>query len=98
MTRDDITAKVREIFAKEFGADLLEKFGDHPKPFESMVAEAGNPGATQLLDSLDHVEFVMALEDGFGIQIEDGSGALIRNLEDAINAVDTRLNQPVSAN
>ncbi len=95
MTKDEIKAKVHEVFEREFGADLLAKFVDAPEPFKSLAEAKGDFGATQILDSLDHVEFIMAIEEEFGIEIDDVSAQLVRSLEDCVNTVDTRLSRPL---
>ncbi len=35
-------------------------------------------------DSLDKVELILALEDHFGLKIEDGDADLIKTVEDAV--------------
>ena len=47
-------------------------------------------------DSLDTVELIMALEEGFDIEIEDETAADIGTVQDAVNfieAVETRITQ-----
>lgn len=53
--------RVRAVFQENFGIERLERFGNDAVPFTDYPDHA--PGAD--LDSLDHVEFVMALEDAF---------------------------------
>ena len=91
MNRDEIAEKVKEIFAGEFGQAALDRLEKDPKPFKSTLEVRR---ALQDLDSLDHVEFIMAVEDHFKISIDDASAALIHTLDDAVNAVETRLLQP----
>lgn len=92
MNRDQIEADVKKIFTEQFGVDALERLAEHPAPFKP--ASEANRFADDL-DSLDHVEFVMALEDHFQIEIDDVSGVLIKTLEDAVNTVDTRISKPL---
>lgn len=94
MNRDEITDQVKQVFVKEFGEDALARLERDPKPFKR-ANEASH--FVQDLDSLDHVEFIMAVEDHFKISIDDLSAAGIHTLDDAVNAVETRLKQPVLA-
>lgn len=91
MNRDEIAAQVKKVFISEFGEAALERLEKDPKPFKSTIEVRR---ALQDLDSLDHVEFIMAIEDHFKIDIDDVSAALIQTLDDAVNAVETRLPQP----
>lgn len=95
MTKEEIQAGVQDVFVGTFGEDAWEKFREHPKPFVSLVEAGGDPDATEFLDSLDQMEFVLALEDRFNIRIDDVSAQLIRNVEAAVNAVQTRTGKPL---
>jgi acyl carrier protein len=52
-----------------------------------------NPGApwSQLSDSLEVVEFVMAIEESFGIELPDEEVEAMKCLDDLIRAVERRL-------
>ena len=91
ITKEDIAAGVKEIFAEEFGADLLAK----AEGGDDLFKPAG--AADRLkndLDSLDKVDFIMAVEDSFDITISDVEAELCRSLEDVVNTVDTHLSKP----
>lgn len=92
MTRDQIEAQVKDIFIKNFGEEALERLTTHPAPFR---AHDDPDRRMNDLDSLDHVEFILAIEDHFNIEIDDVSAALVKTLTDAVNAVDTRLSRPL---
>lgn len=92
MTREEIEADVRMLFKESFGPEALARLEREPAPFKP--ASEANRFADDL-DSLDHVEFIMALEDHFKVEIDDVSAALIKTLEDAVNTVDTRISRPL---
>ncbi len=94
MTRDQITDEVKKIFTEQFGEDAAKRLDTEPEPFKP--AGEANRFADDL-DSLDHVEFIMALEDHFKIEIDDVTAALVKTLDDAVNVVETRTTQPVHA-
>lgn len=75
MTRDQITAEVKMIFTEQFGEDAAKRLDSEPAPFKP--AGEANRFADDL-DSLDHVEFIMALEDHFKIEIDDVTAALVK--------------------
>lgn len=92
MKREEIEAGVKTVFKDQFGEDAVARLEQHPAPFKP--AGEANRFADDL-DSLDHVEFIMGLEDHFRVEIDDVSAALIKTLEDAVNAIDTRLSRPL---
>lgn len=87
----DIKQRVEKIFEECFGTASLEKFRDHPKPFTTHVESAGNPGASELLDSLDHVEFTMALEEAFGVTIPDDQADKLMSLSDVVTYLEASI-------
>lgn len=93
MTKDEIEAGVKHVFVEQFGEEAWTKFRNDPEPFKSMLNPA-NVGVSEVLDSLDQIEFVMALEEHFHVEIDDVSMALIKTVDDAINTVDTRISRP----
>lgn len=91
MTKDEIRDDVKKLFIERFGEDIFARLENEPEPFKPAAA------ANRLvddLDSLDHVEFIMTIEDHFSIEIDDVSAQLIRTIDDAVNAVHTRLSNP----
>lgn len=80
--------RVRAAFQECFGSERLERFGDDAIPFTVFPDHAR--GAD--LDSLDHVEFVMALEDAFpGLRIPDDAAENITTLATAAALVEELL-------
>lgn len=74
--------------------------------FGTAIAQKAQPdallGADLTLDSLDLIELTMAIEDEFGIRIEDDAEALLKHetkVADVVNHVDAMLGnaQPAGA-
>jgi len=84
MATNDIKQRVEKVFQECFGSESLEKFRDHPKPFTTHAEAADNPGASNLLDSLDLIEFVMALEEEFSVEIPDDQTEKLASLADVV--------------
>ena len=74
--------KVRQIIVEQLGVDEAEV-----TPTASFIDDLG-------ADSLDTVELVMALEEGFGIEIPDEDAEKITTVKDAINYIEAH--QPKS--
>ena len=45
-------------------------------------------------DSLDAVEFIMALEEKFGIEIPDDDAEKMQTVDDAIKYIENKMNNP----
>ena len=71
----EIEIKIKKIIAKELGVPESAV-----KNESAFVADLG-------ADSLDAVELVMALEDGFGIEIEDEAAEKITTVQAAIDYI-----------
>ena len=71
--------KVRTIIVEQLGVDEGEV-----TPTASFIDDLG-------ADSLDIVELVMALEEGFGIEIPDEDAEKITTVKDAIGYIETHL-------
>ena len=71
--------KVRQIIVEQLGVDEAEV-----TPTASFIDDLG-------ADSLDTVELVMALEEGFGIEIPDEDAEKITTVKDAIGYIEARL-------
>ena len=74
--------KVKQIIVEQLGVDEAEV-----TPTASFIDDLG-------ADSLDTVELVMALEEGFGIEIPDEDAEKITTVRDAINYIEAH--QPKS--
>ncbi|MBC3255993.1 acyl carrier protein [Pseudomonas paralactis] len=69
----DIEQRVRKIVSEQLGIDVAQ--------VRNEASLVGGLGA----DSLDSVEFIMALEDEFGLEIPDEVSEKITTVQDAIN-------------
>jgi acyl carrier protein len=72
----EIVEKVKQIIAEQLGVDENDI-----SPSSSFVDDLG-------ADSLDTVELVMALEEGFSIEIPDEDAEKIRTVNDAMEYID----------
>ena len=75
----DLEERVRDIIVEELGVER-EKLTDDASFMEDLGA-----------DSLDTVELVMALEEGFGMEIPDEDAEKITTVKDAINYIEAHL-------
>ena len=71
--------KVRELIAQEFSID--------PSKIEMETKLAEDLGA----DSLDAVELIMALEDEFGIEVDDDAAQNAKTIGDLVNYIDSKI-------
>ena len=71
--------KLKEIIANQFGIDTDELSED-----TDIVADLG-------ADSLDVVEMMMALEEEFGITIEDEKIAELKTIGDVVDCVESMI-------
>ena len=71
--------KVKQIIVEQLGVDETEV-----TPTASFIDDLG-------ADSLDTVELVMALEEGFGMEIPDEDAEKITTVKDAINYIEGHL-------
>ena len=76
---NEILNKVRTIVAEQLALE------------ESQVRPDANFSTELGADSLDVVELVMALEEGFGIEIEDEAAEKISTVEEAAMFINTKL-------
>jgi acyl carrier protein len=74
---DDIETKVREIIIEQLGVDAAQV-----KTEASFVNDLG-------ADSLDTVEFVMALEEAFDMEIPDEEAEKIQTVGQAVSYIQT---------
>lgn len=91
MTKEDVKRTVTKVFVEHFGEEQLQRLEKEPKMFESAGTGFLNSG----LDSLDKIEFVMALEEEFTIDIDDALLTTVHTLDDAVNAVHTLVSDPL---
>jgi len=71
--------KVNQIIVEQLGVDESEV-----TPTASFIDDLG-------ADSLDTVELVMALEEGFGMEIPDEDAEKITTVKDAINYIESHM-------
>jgi acyl carrier protein len=71
--------KVKQIIVEQLGVDETEV-----TPTASFIDDLG-------ADSLDTVELVMALEEGFGMEIPDEDAEKITTVKDAISYIEGHL-------
>lgn len=71
--------KVKQIIVEQLGVDEAEV-----TPTASFIDDLG-------ADSLDTVELVMALEEGFGIEIPDEDAEKITTVKDALAYIESHL-------
>ena len=69
--------KVKQIIVEQLGVDESEV-----TPTASFIDDLG-------ADSLDTVKLVMALEEGFGMEIPDEDAEKITTVKDAINYIES---------
>jgi acyl carrier protein len=74
-----VEAKVREIIVEQLSVDESEV-----TPTASFIDDLG-------ADSLDTVELVMALEEGFSIEIPDDAAEKITTVKEAIDYIEAHL-------
>lgn len=74
-----VEEKVRQIIVEQLGVDESEV-----TPTASFIDDLG-------ADSLDTVELVMALEEGFGMEIPDEDAEKITTVKDAINYIEVHM-------
>lgn len=75
------TETMIDIIANQLGVDK-----EKVVPAASFVDDLG-------ADSLDQVELIMAMEDGFGIEIPDEDAEKLKIVQDAIQYVEKHQNQ-----
>ena len=74
-----IEDRIREIIVDQLGVPSREVV-----PEASFIDDLG-------ADSLDIVEFVMAIEEAFDLEIPDDDAGKIQTIQDAISYVDERI-------
>ena len=71
----DIEAKIRRIVSEQMGVE--------ESTLKNEMAFVADLGA----DSLDTVEIIMALEEEFGIEIDDAEAEKIETIQSAIDSI-----------
>lgn len=79
MTQETVFSRIQKTLVQQLNVNA-----DEVTPQAELMRDLG-------ADSLDHVECVMALEEEFGIEIDDDEAEKIRTVQDAINSVEKRL-------
>lgn len=69
MQQPTILDRIRAVFAEFYGPATLIEVGNDTQIWEEVPARAAFP--PRMMDAIDHLEFVMALEDEFHITIPD---------------------------
>jgi len=69
MEKMQIKEKVKEIMAKVFNVEL------------SSIGDDASPDTIENWDSLRHMNFIISLEEGFGVEIGDEQITQMLNLE-----------------
>jgi hypothetical protein len=82
MNRDEITAVVHQVFEANFGKDALDSAKNSADVFKMGPGVMRSPSD---LDSLDRLEFVMALEDALDVEIPEEHIFSINSLEIAVD-------------
>ena len=77
-----VEEKVKQIIVEQLGVDEAEV-----TPTASFIDDLG-------ADSLDTVELVMALEEGFGMEIPDEDAEKIATVKDAISYIEGHMPKP----
>ena len=81
MTNEEIFDKVRKIIVEQLGVSLEQVNNE-----ATFNADLG-------ADSLDVVEFIMALEEAFDIEIPDEEAEKLKNVGDVVSYIDSQLNK-----
>ena len=71
-------------------AVIVEQLGVKPDEVKPTASFRDDFGA----DSLDAVEFIMALEEKFGIEIPDDDAEKMQTVDDAIKYIENKMNNP----
>jgi acyl carrier protein len=79
MTSEEIFEKVRQIVAKQLCLD------------EAQVSIDSNLSTELGADSLDVVELVMSLEEGFDIEIPEEAASEISTVAEAVSFIESKL-------
>ncbi|MET0373989.1 MAG: phosphopantetheine-binding protein [Rhizorhabdus sp.] len=79
MATNDIKRRVEKVFTECFGSEKLEQCRDLETAFNSHPQDAAIAGS-DILDSLDQVEFIMALEDEFKTSIPDEKASELKSI------------------
>jgi acyl carrier protein len=84
--------RVRALFEEHAGPAALAEFGNDGSPWKTQAeVKSLGIGATDYLDSLDRAEFVMELEEEFGIDLPDSIAVHLTSLQDIADHLDVLL-------
>lgn len=96
---DEQTTKgrIRAIMEEHFGPGRTQGIGDDDQPWKEdeakrsarSAAGQSHAGASEELDSLDKVEFIMAVEEEFGVEIPDEMVTHLHSINDVAGHVDS---------
>ena len=78
MTNEELTARVQKAFGRVFGAQV---------PFERSLSRLNEPRWT----SLKHVEFIIALEQEFGLRFDGADATDMTSVDIVLGLVRQRL-------
>ncbi len=78
MNRAEITDKIKEMIQEGLGVDQVELSADLQKDYE--------------IDSIGVMDFIMTVEEEFGVQFDDGDLEKMKTPEDVIEHLEQLLN------
>lgn len=87
----EIRDRLIVMIGEEFGQDIAEKCTNGQEVFASHTAGKWEEG---MIDSLDRVEFSMAVEEAFGIEIPDAVIIGVTSIDDLAAYVETMTAKP----
>lgn len=99
MSEPTTRERIRKLMEEHFGPATTQGLADSDKPWKEAAERAAarraagesNAGVTGELDSLDKVEFIMALEEEFDVEIPDSWAAMMESIDDMASFIDTTL-------
>lgn len=89
---ETIESRVKRVYTQQFGEDCLNAHFEAEKGFLDMSSVPIGRQQVPKPDSLDKVEFVMALEEEFLVEIPDLVAEKFLNGRDAVEWLENRQN------
>lgn len=91
MHHTPILDRVRAVFAEFYGPSTLSEVGNDTQIWQEVPARAAFP--PRMMDAIDHLEFMMALEEEFHVTISDESAEKCTTLAATAAQIDAILTQ-----